>query len=215
MTTPQTVTLLLVDIVDSTGLIARIGHERAEELTAEQLGRLRKVVESHEGTVVNTTGDGLLVSFPAAVLALDAAAAMHRSVAFLNETRRYGVALQVRIALAASDAMLDGEFRGAAAIYTARTEKLVPANETYCTEAVRLLALGRGAHEFVPLGPKSFKGVDEPVVLHRVRLPVADTLGMPETLDATQRYSFVGRAVEWSAVEGAWRRACSGSGELL
>jgi class 3 adenylate cyclase len=209
-------TVLLVDVVDSTALAGIFGHERMEQLMADELAAIQTSIESQGGMVVRFLGDGILAVFESALDGLEAGAEIHRVAARFNEERRLNEPLQVRVALAATDVTIaNGDVRGAAPIHAARIEKLVPAGHTYCTEAVRLLALGRGAFEFDSLGPIEMKGLDEALVLHRVRAPVGDVLGMPESLDATRRFDFVGRATELSQLHAAWEHVLDGSGRVM
>jgi class 3 adenylate cyclase len=59
----ETVTLLITDLVGSTGLESRIGPAAAEELRGEHFGLLRGEIERAGGREVKNTGDGLLAAF--------------------------------------------------------------------------------------------------------------------------------------------------------
>ena len=94
-------------------------------------------------------------------------------------------------------------------------EELAGPGETLCTEAVRLLAQGWGSREFESLGGHELRGLAEPVVIHRVRTPIADRLGMPDALDAIRRFEFVGRRDEWSQLRANWRESRALRGKVV
>jgi class 3 adenylate cyclase/tetratricopeptide (TPR) repeat protein len=214
--TRSIVVVLLVDTVNSTAMLSHLGQERMDALTALEMDALRDAIAANGGEVVKSLGDGLLAIFPAASSALDAAAAIHRAVGRLNDGNRFGVDVRVRVAIAASDAVVEaGEIRGIAPVLTARLEKHGGSGETLCTDTVRALAQGWGDHGFERLEPLHLRGIPEPVVVHRVTAPIAEVLGMPETLDATRRFEFVGRARESEALTAAWEAAQTGAGSFV
>src|SRR5215208_406689 len=75
------VTLMFTDLVDSTGLIERLGDDAAERLTRRHFAILRGAVADTGGRKVKSMGDGVMATFPSALAALDAAARMQRGVA--------------------------------------------------------------------------------------------------------------------------------------
>ena len=216
MTDRTIVVVLLVDTVNSTLMLSELGQDRMDELVATEMEALGAAVVDHGGQVMRSLGDGLLATFTAASTALEAAAAMHRSIARLNDGNAFGVDVRVRVTLAASDAVLvDDEIRGMAPVLTARLEDFAGAGDTLCTDAVRALAQGWGAHGFERLEPLQLRGIPQPVVVHRVTVPIADLLGMPATLEAGQRVGFVGRAHEWQTLNRAWDDTVAGRGSMV
>jgi hypothetical protein len=57
------VTLLFTDLVDSTGLLQRVGDEWAQRILRAHRQLLREVLGSHGGREVKWLGDGLLTTF--------------------------------------------------------------------------------------------------------------------------------------------------------
>jgi class 3 adenylate cyclase len=210
------VTVLVVDTVESTATMSRLGQERSHRIAAQEMEALRTAAEAHGSEVTQSRGDGLLATFTTAASALDAAAAMHRSVAQLNEGDRLDTAVRVRVTIAASDVIIEGDsISGLAPVVAARMEELAGPGETLCTDVVRLLAQGWGSHEFEALDQLELRGLAEPVRAYRVRVPVADVLGMPASLDAAQRFDFVGRLDELATIRSAWDAAVARRGNLL
>lgn len=210
-------TVLLVDTVESTATVSRLGQERGQQIAARALDALRRASEAHDGRVIRSLGDGLLVTFATAASALDAAAAMHREVAQRNRAGQLEAAVQVRVTIAASDVVMeDDEITGGLApVVVARLEEVAGPGETLCTDVVRQLAQGWGSHRFEPLGALDLRGLTEPVHVCRVAVPVADVLGMPSPLAAPARYEFVGRHAELAAVRRAWDAAVGHEGGLV
>jgi len=210
------VTVLVVDTVESTATMSRLGQERSHRITAQEMEALRTAAEAHGSEMIQSRGDGLLVAFSTSAAALDAAAAMHRSVAQLNTGDQLDAAVRVRVTIAASDVIIeDNELSGLAPVVAARLEEVAGPGETLCTDVVRLLAQGWGSHQFEALDPLELRGLAEPVRAYRVRIPVADVLGMPRALDTGQRFEFVGRVEESAAIRRAWEAALAGRGNLL
>jgi hypothetical protein len=57
-------TILITDIVGSTQMVERLGDSVWRELLAEHHDDVRRVLERFGGSEVNTTGDGVLATFP-------------------------------------------------------------------------------------------------------------------------------------------------------
>lgn len=209
-------TVLLVDTVESTAALSRLGQERSHDIAAREMEVLRTTAEAHGGQVVRSLGDGVLVTFATSSAALDAAAAMHRAIAQLNRGGPLDSAVRVRVTIAASDMIIEeNEISGLAPVVAARLEEVAGPGETLCTDVVRLLAQGWGSHQFEALDPLDLRGLAEPVLAYRVRVPVADVLGMPPSLSTAQRFEFVGRPDELAAVRRAWDTAVAREGKLL
>ena len=137
------VTVLVVDTVESTATMSRLGQERSHRITAQEMEALRTAAEAHGSEMIQSRGDGLLVAFSTSAAALDAAAAMHRSVAQLNTGDQLDAAVRVRVTIAASDVIIeDNELSGLAPVVAARLEEVAGPGETLCTDVVRLLAQG-------------------------------------------------------------------------
>lgn len=210
------VTVLLVDTVESTATLSRLGQEHSHQIATREFEALRAAADAHGGRVMRWLGDGMLVTFTTSAAALDAAAAMHRAIAQLNQGGRLDSAVQIRVTIAASDLVMEGEkLSGLAPVVAARLEELAGPGETLCTDVVRLLAQGWGSHQFEALDPLELRGLPEPVRAYRVRVPIADVLGMPPTLGAAQRFEFVGRLEEMAAIRRAWEGAVARRGGVL
>lgn len=79
MARTETVTVVFTDLVGSTELASRLGHDRYEALRHEHFAALRTAVSAHGGAEVKTTGDGLMLRFDSAAGAIACAVAMQQA----------------------------------------------------------------------------------------------------------------------------------------
>ena len=79
MVRTETVTVVFTDLVGSTELASRLGHDAYEALRQEHFTALRTAVAAHSGTEVKTTGDGLMLRFDSAANAVACAIAMQQA----------------------------------------------------------------------------------------------------------------------------------------
>ena len=63
MPSVELISILITDLVGSTGLESRVGPARADELRREHFSVLRDAIKACEGREVKNTGDGLMVAF--------------------------------------------------------------------------------------------------------------------------------------------------------
>jgi hypothetical protein len=74
----ETVTVLITDLVGSTGLASRVGPAAADDLRHEHFTLLRDAVRAAGGEEVKSTGDGLMVVFRGAAAAVACAVAIQQ-----------------------------------------------------------------------------------------------------------------------------------------
>lgn len=85
------IALLFTDIEGSTSLLQRLGPERYATLLARHHDVCRSIWAGHDGTVVDTAGDGFFVAFRSARQAVLAAVAAQEALAELDLAVRMGV----------------------------------------------------------------------------------------------------------------------------
>ena len=79
MAEPQTLTILLTDLVDSTKLVAALGDERALEVMGRHDRLARRILAAHRGREIDKS-DGFLMIFEGAVDGVRFALAYHRAL---------------------------------------------------------------------------------------------------------------------------------------
>jgi adenylate cyclase len=77
----RTITIMFTDLVGSTELIGALGEEAADVVRSQHFDLLSGAAATHAGTVVKNLGDGLMLTFPSALSAVEAAVVMHAGVA--------------------------------------------------------------------------------------------------------------------------------------
>src|SRR5580765_7724158 len=79
MARTETVTVVFTDLVGSTELANRLGHDAYETLRHTHFGTLRTAAAAHNGVEIKTTGDGLMLSFTSAADGIACAVAMQQA----------------------------------------------------------------------------------------------------------------------------------------
>src|SRR5258706_9576595 len=196
MARTETVPVVFTDLVGSTELASRLGHDAYEALRHEHFTALRTAVTKHGGSEVKTTGDGLMLRFDSAASGIACAVAMQQATD--------GVA-QMRIGVSSGEATHEsGDLFGAPVVEAARLCAAAGGGQIFVSEIVRLMARGRG-HTLVSLGELTLKGLPEPVSAFEVKWEPLE----PEELPLPPRLvraplGMFGRAAESEALAAVW-----------
>ena len=161
--------ILAADVVGYSRLI------RADEAgTLAQLKVLRKEVfdprtAEHNGRIVKTTGDGVLVEFRSAVDATECAIKVQRALSRRNEDVPLDHRVELRIGINLGDIVVDGEdIFGDGVNVAARLEGLCDAGEVYVSAAIHDQIEGKVTAGFDDLGEHTVKNIDKPIRVYRV-----------------------------------------------
>ena len=147
-------TLLMTDLVDSTGTLAAIGDTAWRELLTRFFGSAREVIATHRGRLVDTTGDGVFAHFDTPGLALRCATGLRQSADALG--------LSIRAGINTGEVELAGTgLRGLAVHEVARVMAAAAPGEILVTDMTRSLAVIAGA-QFDGRGEHTLKGLDGP-----------------------------------------------------
>ena len=215
--TVSTGAILFTDMVGSTELRSRLGDDRADVLRKHHDDLLGEIVDAHRGEVLRWTGDGIKAAFPTASDAVAAAVDMQRRVGEYGAAERAVAPFQIRIGLGAGEITIaDGDHHGVSVIEAARLEALARPGEILATDVVRALGQRRASVAFEEVGERILKGLDHPVLVHRViDLGAGTATPLPRVLVADHRMPFVGRAEQLDRLTTAWRDASTGSARLV
>ena len=155
-----------------------VGYSRMiredETGTLAQLKTLRKEVfdpriAEHNGRIVKTTGDGVLVEFASAVDATECGIAVQRALTRRNEDVPEGHRIELRIGINLGDIIVDGDdIYGDGVNVAARLEGLCEVGEVYVSAAVHDQVEGKIAAGFDDLGDHTVKNIDKPIRVYRV-----------------------------------------------
>jgi len=153
-----TVTFLFSDIEESTALLRRVGDDAFASIRGIHRQLLREAVLAHEGTEIETTGDGFFIAF---------------------ESARNAVAAAVsgQLALAAFEWPTEGHVRVRMGLHTAEPHL---SEEGYVGVGVH-----RAAIELLDLGEHRLKGLPREQRLFQLTvLALPSEFGPPRTADA-------------------------------
>lgn len=145
-------TMLFTDIVGSTELAARVGHEAWRDLLGQHNRIVRNELDRLRGREVNTTGDGFLAIFDSPGRAIRAAIAIRAGLS--------GIGVEVRQGIHTGEVERVGEdVRGIAVHEASRIAATAGSGEILVSATTRALAGGDGL-AFADRGSHELKGLD-------------------------------------------------------
>ncbi len=138
---------------------------------AEQERLVRPVIAGHEGHIVKSTGDGLLVEFPSALKATECAVSIQTTLRERNAAAG-GPPIELRIGVHLGDVEQRGDdILGDAVNIAARVQPAAEAGGVAVSQQVFDQVVNKLGLPLEPLPPRPLKGVQLPVTIFRVRLP--------------------------------------------
>jgi adenylate cyclase len=173
--------ILAVDMVgysrlmgaDEAGTVARQKAHRAEIIDP--------AIAQHNGRIVKTTGDGLLVEFGSAVDAVDCAVAVQRAVAEREAKIDQDRSIAYRIGINQGDIIIDGEdIFGDGVNVAARLEGLSDPGGICISGKVYDEVCDRVNYAFEDKGERQVKNITRPVRVWRLRDGVRHSRSSPE-----------------------------------
>jgi class 3 adenylate cyclase len=213
----ETLSVLITDLVDSTGLASRLGPVAADELREEHFRLLREAIAACSGEEVKTTGDGLMAVFAGAASAVGCAVAIQQRV----ERRNRGACepLLIRVGVGVGDVTRDrGDVFGMAVVEAARLCDAASGAQILTTELVRMIG-GRDDHPFRSMGALELRGLPEPVTAYEVGWEPTGgwsrEVGLPPRLLAAAREGYVGRVGEDERLRARFEAARGGLRQTL
>jgi class 3 adenylate cyclase/tetratricopeptide (TPR) repeat protein len=213
MSGQSTVTLLFTDLVDSTGMLERLGDEAGDTLRRVHFRLLSEAIAQHGGREVKRLGDGIMAVFTSAVDAVSCAVDIQRS----SESGD----LQVRVGVNAGEVTSEeDDYFGTAVHVAARLCQAADGGQVLASGLVRGLVGNRGNHRFRDVGSLHLKGLAEPVASWSVawrdeeetpptHMPTRAPL--PRALSMAPPVAFVGRDPDLARVLDAWGAVVKGA----
>jgi class 3 adenylate cyclase/tetratricopeptide (TPR) repeat protein len=224
------VTVLFVDIVDSSRLAQRLDPEVMHQLMDRTLRLMADAVHRYEGTVNQFLGDGLMALFGAplaledhAFRAVQAALTIRETVSGYSEQLKHEGGMELRLRLGLNSGLvvvgkIGDELRmdytaiGDTTHLAARMQEVAEPGAIFITDATHRLVEGYVRTE--PVGPVRVKGYPEPVSVFRVtgrrrrrsRLEVSADLGLTE---------LIGRERELGMLRDCFARVKAGRGHVV
>ncbi len=162
-----TLTMMVTDIVGSTGLAESLGDRRWITVLRHHNDLVRAEVDRHGGTEVKAQGDGFLVVFPSARRAILAAMAIQRSVCASDE--HPDSPLRLRIGLHTGEIVdMDGDVLGQNVVVAVRIAAHARPGEIVVSGLTRDLTAAGGDIAFDDGAEVELKGLSQPWRVHRV-----------------------------------------------
>ncbi|HUG32686.1 MAG TPA: adenylate/guanylate cyclase domain-containing protein [Acidimicrobiia bacterium] len=123
----------------------------------------REQIEGNGGTVVKFVGDGVLAYAPSITSATDAVLSL-RNV-FEDRAAQAGIVSHLRIGMHLGDIAIrpDGDVFGDGVNIASRLETAAGPGRIYVSEDLWRQCRQRVELDFIPLGPRHLKGVEDPV----------------------------------------------------
>ncbi|HXY46498.1 MAG TPA: adenylate/guanylate cyclase domain-containing protein [Thermoplasmata archaeon] len=162
--------IVFTDLVGYTSL-TQSDEAGALRLLDVQQKLLRPLLETHHGRQVKAMGDGLLLAFGNALDAVEFGVGLQRA-AHARAAEAVGAPLRLRIGIHLGDVQRKGsDILGDTVNVASRVEPLAEPGGICLTAQVYDQVHLRVPYQLESLGPKTVKGVREPIVLYRVVLP--------------------------------------------
>jgi len=147
--------------VDESGTLAALKAHRRELIDPK--------IAEHDGRIVKTTGDGLLLEFPSVVDAVRCAVEVQRGMAERNADVAPDKRLDFRIGINVGDIIIDGDdIFGDGVNVAARLESLADPGGICVSRNVRDQVLDKLSFAFEDLGAQEVKNITRPVDVYRV-----------------------------------------------
>lgn len=169
----RTVTLLITDIEDFTGLTERLGDHDAQVVLREHNTIVRRRADEHGGHEVKAIGDSFMLSFTSATAALRCAAAVQRDLA-ARASDGVGVPLRVRMGIHTGEALHeDDDLFGRTVILASRIAAVAGGGEVLVSSLVVDLATGDPSLVFDEGRDVLLKGLVQSQRVHALEWDVA------------------------------------------
>lgn len=157
--TPQSLAIVFTDLEGFTSFTAREGDEAATSLLGEHHLAVGPIVRGRGGRVVKRIGDGLMLTFP------ETAAAVHCAVELLDAAP---APLRLRAGVHCGEVIVSrDDVIGHVVNVAARVTEAAKGGEALVTEAAAQSAGELGGVALSKPRRRRFKGVDEPVRVHK------------------------------------------------
>jgi adenylate cyclase len=162
--------ILAADVAGYSRLIGADEGGTLERLKALRRELLDPKIAEHQGRLVKTTGDGLLIEFGSVVDALRCAVEVQREMAGRNAGVPPGNRIELRIGINVGDVVVeDGDIFGDGVNVAARLEGLAKPGGICVSARVQEDAAGKLDLAFEDIGEQQLKNITRPVRVYRVR----------------------------------------------
>jgi class 3 adenylate cyclase len=170
---PSQRTLAAIVFTDVVSFSARMHADEVGTLKLLQrdFAEMRRICTEHEGVVLKTTGDGLLLTFTSAVQAVACTLAMQRQFAAEARSLAAGEALQHRIGVHLGDVLVqDEDVMGDGVNIAARLQAEAEPGGICISQTVYDVVRNKLQMKVVSLGPRDLKNIAQAMPVYRLLL---------------------------------------------
>ncbi|MFG3591048.1 adenylate/guanylate cyclase domain-containing protein [Bradyrhizobium sp. RDI18] len=164
--------IIAADVVSYSRLM---GVDEAETLAALKTHRRDLIdpnIAEHQGRIVKTTGDGLLIEFPSVIEAVQCAVEVQRAMQERNSDVPADHRIEFRVGINLGDIIIDGDdIYGDGVNVAARLEGLAEANGICVSRVVHDQVRDKLGLGFEDLGERQLKNIARPVRVFRIATP--------------------------------------------
>jgi TolB-like protein/class 3 adenylate cyclase/Tfp pilus assembly protein PilF len=164
--------IIAADVVSYSRLM---GVDEAETLAALKTHRRDLIdpnIAEHQGRIVKTTGDGLLIEFPSVIEAVQCAVEVQRAMQERNSDVPADHRIEFRVGINLGDIIIDGDdIYGDGVNVAARLEGLAEANGICVSRVVHDQVCDKLGLGFEDLGERQLKNIARPVRVFRIATP--------------------------------------------
>jgi class 3 adenylate cyclase/tetratricopeptide (TPR) repeat protein len=217
MVRTETATVVFTDLVGSTELANRLGHDAYEAMRRAHFDTLRIAASQCHGTEIKSTGDGMVFTFGSAG---DALACMIRMQQLTDlAARRNGGDPRIRIGASCGEINReDHDIFGISVVEAARLCAAAAPGQILVADLVSRLVRSLG-YRFGTASEFSLKGMPDPVQACLVGWeprPAPDgTIPLPPKIVAAAPFGLYGRAAEQATVARCWAGAKQGNRQVV
>ena len=217
MVRTETATVVFTDLVGSTELASRLGHDAYEAMRRTHFSTLRLAASQCQGLEIKSTGDGMVFSFGSASDALACMIRMQQTADLA--ARRNGGDPRIRIGASCGEINRDDhDVFGISVVEAARLCAAAAPGQILVTDLVRGLVRNLG-YQFGPASEFSLKGMADPVqaclVEWEPRLAPEGTMPLPPKIVAAPPFGLYGRAAEQTTIARCWAAAKQGLRQVV
>lgn len=164
--------IIAADVVSYSRLM---GVDEGETLAALKTHRRDLIdpnIAEHQGRIVKTTGDGLLIEFPSVIEAVQCAVEVQRAMQERNSDVPADHRIEFRVGINLGDIIIDGDdIYGDGVNVAARLEGLAEANGICVSRVVHDQVRDKLGLGFEDLGERQLKNIARPVRVFRIATP--------------------------------------------
>ncbi len=172
--------ILAADVAGYSRLMGADEEDTLARLKAHRSALVDPKIEEHNGRIIKTTGDGMLVEFASVVNAVRCAAEVQRGMSARNTDVPQQKRIEFRIGINVGDIIFDsGDIFGDGVNVAARLEGFSEPGGICVSSQVLENARGKVDLAFEDAGEQQLKNIARPVRVYRVRLDTAATMVAP------------------------------------